>query len=119
MGRLGDQPINLILDTGASRTIIGDHLTQDLPPLESDLEETFAAGINAQKMEVKQVILPELILGDCIFRDFQVFSTDLNEISNLYRQMVGQPIDGLVGSDFLVKYKASINFRMRKIILYP
>lgn len=116
-GELEGRAISLILDTGASRTIIGKHLTTNFPTITDDTQDFFAAGINAEKMEVVQVVIPEILLGNFTLKNLTVFSSDLDEISELYRQMAGQPIDGLLGSDFLVKYQATINFKTRKLIL--
>lgn len=118
-GRLDGNNINLILDTGASRTVLGKHLTQQYPTIECEAEEAFAAGINAQTMEVELVEIPEITIGESTFKNLLVFSAELDGISEIYQKMVGQKIDGLIGCDFLVKYKATINFKMRKIVLYP
>lgn len=118
-GRLDGDNINLILDTGASRTVLGKHITQGFPTIECETEEAFAAGINAQTMDVEQVEIPEITIGESTFKNLLVFSADLNGISEIYQKMAGQKIDGLIGCDFLVKYKATINFKMRKIVLYP
>ncbi|HCY01049.1 MAG TPA: hypothetical protein DG754_12990 [Bacteroidales bacterium] len=118
-GRLGDDDINLILDTGASRTVLGKHITKEFPTIECEAEEAFAAGINAQTMEVEQLEIPEITIGESTFENLLVFSTNLDGISEIYQKMAGLKIDGLIGCDFLVKYKATINFKMRKIVLYP
>jgi hypothetical protein len=118
-GKLGDSIINLILDTGASRTVLSKHITQGLPVIECEAEEAFAAGVNAQTMEVEQVGIPEITIGGSTFKNLLVFSANLDGISEIYHKMAGQKIDGLIGCDFLVKHKATINFKMRKIVLYP
>ena len=116
-GFIGDNQVNLILDTGASRTVLSSHLTESFGKVECHNEEAFAAGINAQRMEVEQVVLPSIVLGDKEFTDMTVFSTDLQAVSSLYEQMAGIKIDGLLGSDFLVAYDAMINFQTCEIIL--
>lgn len=118
-GRLDGNNINLILDTGASRTVLGKHITQGFLTIECETEEAFAAGINAQTMDVEQVEIPEITIGESTFKNLLVFSADLDGISEIYQKMAGQKIDGLIGCDFLVKFKATINFKMRKIVLYP
>lgn len=117
-GRVGDKELTLILDTGASRTVLGKHITEGYPIVQNEISEAFAAGVNAQTMEVELIEIPELTIGDCTFNNMLVFSTNLNGISDLYQKMAGISIDGLIGCDFMVKYKATINFKMRKIILY-
>ncbi len=117
-GQVGDKELTLILDTGASRTVLGKHITEGYPNVQNEISEAFAAGVNAQTMEVEPIEIPELTIGNCNFSNMLVFSTNLNGISDLYKKMAGISIDGLIGCDFMVKYKATINFKMRKIILY-
>jgi hypothetical protein len=116
-GEIDGKIISLILDTGASRTVIDNSLTIGLSTIENIDQETFAAGINAQKMEVTQVKVPSLKIGNIEFRDLIAFSTDLSAVSNLYEQMAGVKIDGLLGCDFLVKHQAIIDFEKGTIEL--
>jgi len=117
-GRIGNKDITLILDTGASRTVLGKHITQGYPIAQHNADEAFAAGVNAQTMEVEPIEIPEITIGDSIFKNMLVFSTNLDGISELYMKMASIEIDGLIGCDFMVKHKATINFKMRKIVLY-
>jgi predicted aspartyl protease len=116
-GSINGTTISLILDTGASRTVIDSALTTDLPAVENHNQETFAAGINAQKMEVRHVEIPSITFGKIKFSNLNAFSTDLSAISNLYEQMAGMKIHGLIGCDFLEQHKATIDFGKRVIKL--
>jgi predicted aspartyl protease len=107
--------ISLILDTGASRTVIDSSLTEHFSVIENQNQETFAAGINAQKMQVEQVKIPTIKIGNIEFSNLLAFSTDLSPVSALYEQMVGLKIEGLLGCDFLEKHKAIIDFEKRVI----
>ena len=109
--------INMILDTGASRTVLNMELLLNLPRINPPHEETFAAGINAQRLEVEQVLVPNIRIGQLEFADMLVFGTDLQAVSSLYEQMAGMRIDGLLGCDFLEAHKATIDFKKRVIRL--
>lgn len=115
--QIEDTIINMILDTGASRTVLNRELLHNLPRINTPQQETFAAGINAQQLEVEQVLVPNIRIGQLEFTDMIVFGTDLQAVSNLYEQMVGMKIDGLLGCDFLEIHKATIDFKKRMIKL--
>lgn len=109
--------IYMILDTGASRTVVSRELVNDLPRMNAPHEEAFAAGINAQQLKVEQVQIPSIQIGDFPFANMVVFATDLKAVSDLYEKMAGIRIDGLLGCDFLESHKAVVDFHKRSILL--
>ena len=117
LGKIDGLEVNLILDTGASRTVIDKSIAVNLPIIEIESAEPFAAGINAQRISVEQVEIPSLILGDIDFGKTLAFTTDLSPISQLYTEMMDFPIHGLLGCDFLERYKAVVDFNTRMIVL--
>lgn len=114
---LEGKQINMILDSGASRTVLSSNLVVNFDKTAGDGEEAFAAGINAQRMEVEQVVIPSIRIGNLDFFDMLIFSTNLDAVSSLYEQMAGVRIDGLLGCDFLVKYGGVVDFNTQKIVL--
>jgi predicted aspartyl protease len=116
-GEIDGVKLDLILDTGASRTVIEKSIIENQPRANTTQEEVFAAGINAQKMEVEQVEVSTIKLGNLEFENMLVFSTDLSAISTLYEQMAGIKIGGLLGCDFLEKHKAVVDFGSNQIVL--
>jgi len=111
LGSINGVAMNFIVDTGASRTVIDESFAKDIEIIKSESEEPFAAGINAEKLEVQQVEIPILELGKINFIKMSVFTTDLSGISELYEKMVGLTIGGLLGCDFFKKHQAIVNFK--------
>ncbi len=109
--------IYMILDTGASRTVVNRELLDDLPRMNESHEEAFAAGINAQQLKVEQVQIPTIQIGEQQFANMVVFATDLKAVSDLYEKMAGIRIDGLLGCDFLESHRAVVDFHKRSILL--
>jgi hypothetical protein len=116
-GEIDGKLITLILDTGASRTVISKELAFDYPIISIENEEPFAAGINAETIAVDQVNIPLINIGGVNFNNTIVFSANLDAISNLYEKMAGLKIDGLLGCDFLLKYEATVDFSQKIISL--
>lgn len=110
-GSINGVAMNFIVDTGASRTVIDESFAKDIEIIKSENEEPFAAGINAEKLVVQQVEIPILELGEITFEKMPVFTTDLSGISELYEQMVGLTIGGLLGCDFFKNHQAVVNFK--------
>lgn len=117
LGRIDGFEVNLILDTGASRTVIDRSIAANFPVIEIESAEPFAAGINAQRISVEQVEIPSLVLGDIDFGKILAFTADLSPISQLYNEMMNFSIHGLLGCDFLEQHKASVDFETRLINL--
>jgi predicted aspartyl protease len=114
-GKINGMAVNLIIDTGASRTVIDTSVAENFKVDSSVEKEAFAAGINAQTLAVNQVVIPKLKLDGSTFKNVTAFSTDLSPISNLYEQISGIKIHGLIGCDFLVTHNARVDFLKRKI----
>ncbi|HNS28960.1 MAG TPA: retropepsin-like aspartic protease [Tenuifilaceae bacterium] len=109
-GKINGQPVVLILDTGASSTVIDQSVAIGTPIEPDEDHEVFAAGVNAKRIDVKQVELPNMQLGDVVFNNIIVFSTDLRSLSELYLEMTGIEIHGLLGCDFMVDNNATVDF---------
>ncbi|HZJ74046.1 MAG TPA: hypothetical protein VFC87_04520, partial [Perlabentimonas sp.] len=80
-------------------------------------QEAFAAGINAQKLEVEQAVIPNLKIGSIVFSSLRVFSTDLKPVSALFEEITKTTIDGLLGCDFFYANNATLNFNKKVITL--
>lgn len=115
--KINKKNIWLVVDTGASRTVLDLDCLQDFSPIESDHIEPFAAGINAQQFSVKRFLLPCINFSGAKFKNIEVFGSNLSELSKLYKQLAGIPIHGLLGCDFLVKHKVVLNFKAKELLV--
>lgn len=115
--KLKKKSIWLVIDTGASRTVIDLESLHDFSPIEHDHIEPFAAGINAQQFSVKRYVLPSISFSGVKLKNMEIFGSNLSELSKLYEQITGIPIHGLLGCDFLVKHKVVLNFKSKELIV--
>ncbi len=104
-----------VIDTGASKTVFDSTLKDLYIQTEDLLSEIESAGIGDLKIETKAGYINYVSFGKFVFRDLQVGLIDLSSLNNLYSQYSNLKISGLIGSDFLVKYKAKISYE--KLIL--
>lgn len=101
-------PKNFALDTGASRSVIAKQDASELGLKEVMKEKGRGAG---GEIEVSLARLNSLTLGNAVFRDFPCVVADLEEIN----KAVGGGISGILGFDFLSKFKVTIDYRERKL----
>jgi hypothetical protein len=102
---------NLIIDTGASRSVF-DLNFFNIPFVEMKHgKEIIPAGIIEGSIENKSGIISEFTLGEFKALNLEGVFISLDHINKLYRQIENAPlISGLLGSDFLAKYKAVIDY---------
>ncbi len=117
--RINDLPVNVIIDTGASRTVfdkslLGDklHILKTLDP-----EEIHSAGIIAGNIESLAALAASFKLGKLELIDFPVVLIDMEGINQLYMKVTGKEVHGLLGSDFLLDFNAVINYEKASLTL--
>ncbi len=100
-------PVNLMLDTGASITVVKSELirTAGIPVDHSQLVSLTTANGRAQAPIAH---LNQIQLGDQIVLSFKVVVLDLEELTG---------VDGLLGMDFLGRYRFTIDRELNTLVL--
>lgn len=106
-----------VIDTGASRTVIHSELAAQFPRIDMGTSEPFAASITAESLSVTMVCIDNLYLGENQFTNIQAFSADLSSISSYYETITGKRLYGLLGCDFMINTKATMNFTKKILTL--
>ena len=63
------------------------------------------------------VKLKNLTIGKLSFAKLEVAVLPIAHVNETYRQINLPPIDGVIGSDFFMKYKAIINYRNGEVVI--
>jgi hypothetical protein len=107
-----------VIDTGASKTVFNIGLKDyfDLAPEEEE-KIVQSAGIGSDRLDTALGVLHPFTLGDFLIGPLQVALIDLSHINTLYYHVVEKEICGLIGSDFLLEYKATIDYSRLRLIL--
>ena len=110
--------IRLLIDTGATHSCIAKHIVDDMAALETeDVDKLLNLSEEITDIEQKKMIkIPRLQVGDFYINNYFYLITDLTHINMMYENMDIQPIDGLLGSDILLKYKAMIDYSRAMMI---
>lgn len=109
-GHSGD----MIIDTGASVTVIDKNLLQGIEE-EEEILNIKSGGISGDIDEVKIIKIDSLRFAGYEFDEKKMATINMDYINNLYEQTLQRRIIGLLGSDFCVKYKAVINYEKRTL----
>ena len=106
-----EHPFNVVLDTGASKTVLDKtsvehHISAD-DLLSSDKLST---GLGTNTMESFTLHLPALKIGKLTIENFEAAILDLSSISLAYENLQLPPVIGVLGGDILYQYKAIIDY---------
>lgn len=115
---VNEQPIRLLLDTGASRTVFDMEVIQRVcADIELEENEDKATGLGSSQVENFIVILNSLALGEIQLLEYQTGVLNLSHVNMSYNNMGFSPIGGVLGSDILMKFNAVIDYKKRKLFL--
>lgn len=115
---LGQASATLLLDTGASNTLIDKSfaLKANIP-----LKRTSELGLSFGKTttEIYKMAPQQLLLENFEAVDLEVFAMDLSRTNNVLSSQGELPFDGVLGADFLSKYAAVIEYETLTLYVKP
>ena len=113
-----DRNLLLVLDTGASKTVFDKTVVSNwFPDLELRAVNQTSAGLGTTEMESHVLDLKRFQLGSCRIKGVKAAALDLQHIRETYAQLGYGDLDGILGGDILHKYRATINYQKRLLIL--
>lgn len=117
--RIGGTPVNMVIDTGASHTCFDLNFIQSLQD-ETDITDNdgMNVGIGCSDFESKLSVIPHFVIGKLDVPDYSVVLLDMKHINDAYNSMNIPPVQGILGSDFFVKYKAVIDYQKKEMTLW-
>ncbi|MEN8226186.1 MAG: retropepsin-like aspartic protease [Bacteroidota bacterium] len=104
----------MLVDTGASRSVfdedrISNFFRDDMPDLEENLQKS--TGLGTRDMKSQALYLNEFKIGELKIRKYPAVVLDMSHVNHSYDELGLAPIDGVLGSDILMKYGARIDYR--------
>ena len=110
--RINGKIARLLIDTGASRSVF------DMERIRFFVNEKFflphdklSTGLGTNSMATSTVTLKTLKIGELTIENFPAVLLDLQHVNGTYHTLGHSEIDGVIGNDILVKYKAIINYK--------
>jgi len=116
-GFINGKKYDLLIDTGASHTIFDTTLIPKASAGKSAGFEIQSAGIHAGELKNSIGHIKKFKLGELKRTNWTVVLIDLTHVNDLYRKFTDKRVAGLIGSDFLLKHKAIIDYKKRELVL--
>ena len=107
----------IIIDTGASKTVFDAGRLQKYSEIVELDEDIKSSGINANLTDAQLVTVNKIQIGDLVIKKFNAVLFNLDHINALYADINNKQVWGLLGSDFLKKYKAKIDYEKKLLSL--
>ncbi len=117
-GTINGKKYDILIDTGASQTVFDSALIPELNETESEKpNEVRSAGINAGELKSTVGKINRFKLGKIDSKNWRVVLIDLSHVNEMYKSFSTKRVAGLIGSDFLLEYKAIIDYKKRELTL--
>jgi predicted aspartyl protease len=110
---LNSNPINLLIDTGASKTVFDNsRIKKNLKKrkLSFSTSDKLSTGLGTSTMESRSITIDEFSIASLKIKNYNAILLDMAHVNKSYKLMKLKPIDGVLGSDLLMKYKAVIDY---------
>lgn len=116
--RVNGKPARMVLDTGASKTVFDKTNIKKFLKLEKfESHDKLSTGLGTNDMKSHLVVIKKMKVGEINISDYKSVVIDLSHVNNAYLHMKQKPIDGILGSDILRKYKAVIDYSEGMLLL--
>jgi predicted aspartyl protease len=116
--KVNGKPASLILDTGASRTVIDMNAIKELL-MEAELQDSGMPASSASSNDLQCHIgtIRELEIGSLKIKKYKCAVMDLTHVNMAYEMIKIPKVHGILGGDILKKYKAKINYETKTLTL--
>ena len=111
-GKRTERTEYFLVDTGASRTVLSPSLFAD----KSGFAKENVVGLGGER-QVDWVRVAQLAVGDKQVKQIKCFVTDAIEHKRISVKGVLVSVEGVLGQDFLQRYRATIDLARSELIL--
>lgn len=109
--RLNDTEVRMVVDTGASRSVLDlAHFQELFPDAELKQEESDSAGVGASGLASFTSWVPSFFIEGFEVKDCELALMDLSHVKASYTNLGEDVIYGVIGGDLLERYEAIIDY---------
>lgn len=110
--RLYGYSMNLVLDTGATRSVLDAHRTLKIVPQANPRPwNKLFSGIGGENLQTQCLQVSEFCIEDVPLPQREFILLDLHKINHVYSAFDLPRIDGVLGGDILMEYQGVINYK--------
>ena len=106
-------PTRLIIDTGASRSVIANSFVEKLNLKNTNsqhLPNATAAGIGNNLTESYKAVIPNIYFNNCNIYNYEMIIIDIEHINKLLEYLDYEKVNGILGCDFFNHIKLKIDY---------
>ena len=116
--KVNGKHVTLLIDTGASKTVFDKgRILRFADEKNFKTLEKLSTGLGTSMMETQSTVLKKFQIGKLSLSEFEAILIDLSHVNLTYAKLDLPAIDGVLGSDLMVKHHAVINYRKKEITL--
>ncbi|HNP49841.1 MAG TPA: retropepsin-like aspartic protease [Bacteroidia bacterium] len=116
MAKINGKSVHLLVDTGASRTVFDKQRSlRYIGESSHEPHDKLSTGLGTSSMKTHLAVIRKIKIGELAIENFEAVLLDLSHVNESYEKMGLTPIDGVLGSDVLLKYKAVINYGKKEL----
>ncbi len=111
---INEQKANMIIDTGASRTVFDSNKIMKFVSEENsefEKNEKLSTGLGTNTLQSEAIELDNIQLGELTINKYKAVVLDMSHINQSYSAIKIPEIDGVIGGDLLKKYNAEISYQ--------
>ncbi len=117
--KVNGNKINLLVDTGASRTVFDSNRIKKIINTDNlQKNERLSAGLGTNTMESEIAVIDKFAFSKIKIKKYNAVLIDMSHVNEMYESIKLPQIDGVLGSDLLLKHKAIIDYKKRILKLY-
>jgi len=104
----------VIIDTGASKTVFDNQrIKKYVGKKMFEKHDSLSTGLGTSTMTSELVSIKKIKIGELEIVNYKTILLDLSHVNNSYEQIKLKPVDGVLGSDLLLKYIAVIDYEKK------
>ncbi len=105
-----------LIDTGASHSVVDKaYFEKHFGKRSLKTVKQATTGLHSSTTESHFGKIKELKIGKATVKNYQAAAVDLNHVNNTYKQLKKKAIQGILGSDLMLKYKMKINYETLQV----
>jgi predicted aspartyl protease len=107
----------LLLDTGASRTVLDKNQIEHYNSHEIELMDEKSTGLGTNSMDIHTTEIALIEIGSKKIENTTIALIDLSHVNETYEKLGFKRIQGVLGSDLLYRYNAIIDYNKLELTL--
>lgn len=116
--KLNNKPALLILDTGASQTVLDYHIASTISKNKAKrLDDASSTGVGGEQLQSHLLKVEKFTIGDVTVHDQYFVLLDLQHVNAQYQKIGKYKIHGVLGGDILNNFDAIIDYKKSELVL--